>query len=81
MADPNVTAQNLINGLFDVLQGDNAFKAKTMASIIDQLIGSDTNAVVKHIPGIPESIFETISDGLIGALENAILTKLQQPQP
>lgn len=77
MATPQETAQKLTEGTFEVLQSSNAYKAQVASQIVDQLIGSDPHALVRTIPGIPESLFETISDGLVGALEAAVLRKLQ----
>jgi hypothetical protein len=81
MADPKETAGKLVNGTFEVLEGDNAFKAQVAAGIVDELFGSDTHALVRTIPGIPESLFETISDGLVAALEGAVLKRLNGEAP
>lgn len=79
MPDPKVTAEKLVTGTFEMLEGDDIFKAKVASQIVDQLIGSDPHALVRTIPGIPESLFETISDGLVSALEVAILRRLTSP--
>ena len=76
MATAEETATKLVDGTFEVLMGDHAYKAKVAASIVDQMIGSDPHALVSSIPGIPPSMFEALSDGLIGALEGAVLKKL-----
>ena len=76
MATPQETAAKLVDGTFEVLQGDHAYKAKVAAQIVDQMIGSDAHALVRSIAGVPESLVETFSDGLVGALEAAVLKKL-----
>lgn len=79
MPDPAVTAEKLVSGTFEMLEGDAAYKAKVVAQIVDQMIGSDPHALVTSIPGIPTALVETISDGLVSALEAAILKKLTPP--
>jgi len=78
MATPKDTATKLVDGTFETLAGDNAYKASVAANIVDQLIGSDPHALLASIPGIPVELFEVISDGLIGALEAAVLRRLNQ---
>ena len=79
MAPPEETAAKLVDGTFEVLEGSAEYKAKVAAQIVDQMIGSDPHALVRTIPGIPEPLFETISDGLVGALEAAVLKRLTAP--
>ena len=73
---PDETAAALVGGLFDILEGDNAYKAKVVAGVVDQLIGSDPHALVSSIAGMPAQLVETVSDGIIDALEAAVLKKL-----
>jgi hypothetical protein len=79
MPDPKVTAEKLVSGTFEVLEGDAAYKAKVAAQIVDQLIGSDPNALVRSISGMPEEMVELVSDGIVQALENAVLKRLTAP--
>jgi len=81
MATPQETAQKLVDGTFEVLTSDNTYKAEVAASIADQLIGSDPHALVSTVPGIPASLVETISDGLIEVVKAAILKKLNAASP
>jgi len=79
MSTPQETAAKLVEGTFEVLGGDAAYKAKVAAEIVDQMIGSDPHALVRSIAGMPESLVETVSDGLVDALEAAVLKKLSPP--
>jgi len=81
MATPEETAEKLVGAVFEVLEGDNAYKAKTAAAVVDQLIGSDPHALVSSIAGMPPALVETISDGIVQALEAAILKRLEAPVP
>lgn len=76
MATPAETAAMLVEGTFAVLQGDTAYKAQVVAQIVDQMIGSDPRALVRSIAGVPEVLVEAISDGLVMALEAAIMKRL-----
>ena len=76
MPEAAETARKLVDGTFEVLEGDNAFKAKVAAQIVDQMIGSDPHALVKSIAGVPEALVEPISDALVAALETKVLEKI-----
>ncbi len=79
MPNPDETAAKLVSGVFEVLEGDSAYKAKVIAGCIDQLIGSDPHALVSSIAGMPAQLVETVSDGIIDALEAAVLKRLEAP--
>ena len=79
MATPDETAAKLVAAVFEVLEGDNEYKAKVVAGIVDQMIGSDPHALVSSIAGMPPALVETVSDGIIQALEAAILKRLEPP--
>lgn len=76
MSDPKLTAEKLVTGVFDVLEGDNVFKAEVAGEVVDQLIGSDPHALVRSISGVPESMVEMISDGLVNALKAQVLKRI-----
>ena len=76
MATPKETAAKLLDGTFEFIENDTPYKAKVAAQLVDQLIGNDPHALVRSIAGIPEDLVEVISDGIVNALEQAVLVRL-----
>ena len=76
---PEQTSADLVAGVFAVIEGDAAYKAKVLRGVIDNLVGNDPNAIVRKISGLPESLVETVTDGLLDAIEGAVVEKLTPP--
>jgi len=76
MATAEETAVKLVEATFDTLQGGKDYQADVAAAIVDQLFGSDPHALVRGIAGIPESMVEMITDGLIKALRDAVKKRI-----
>ncbi|HZL92748.1 MAG TPA: hypothetical protein VFB99_03855 [Vicinamibacterales bacterium] len=74
--EPRIAAAAVIEAFMGIAKGDNAYRAKFAAGCVDALIGTDPQAVLQHIPGLSPEMTETLSDALIGALEQAILDRL-----
>jgi len=73
---PDETAAKLVEAAFELIAGDNAYKARVVAQVLDNLIGNDPHAVVASIKGLPAEMVELMSDALIDAIEKGVLAKL-----
>ena len=70
------TATNVLDAFFDTAAGGIQYQADVAGSVVDQLIGTDPHALVRSIPGVPESMVEMLSDGLVNVLKAQVLKKL-----
>lgn len=76
METAEMVAMNLTDSVFAIIDGDAQFKADVAGHVVDALIGSDPHSLVRSIKGVPESMVELISDGLISALKENLVTRL-----
>lgn len=79
MNTPEVTADNLLTGVVDTLKSDATYKAKVGRGILDGLIGTDRNAIVSEIKGVPAEMVELVTDQLFDMIEAALIKKFTPP--
>jgi hypothetical protein len=69
----------MVDGVFDTMDGDPAYRARVVRTIIDNLVGNDPRAIVSNIKGLPADMVELVTDAIFDAIEAAALKRFSPP--